>query len=139
MRVRHPGFIPPSDITPLGLYREPRRFMQGLGVLAAGAALGSAPDAGAGVPLAEVRASAYRLDEARTPYKDVTTYNNFYEFGTGKGDPAANSGSLRVRPWTVTVEGLVRRPRAYDIDALLKLAPLESGSIACAALRAGRW
>lgn len=103
MRLRHPDFIPPSEITPPGLYRERRHFIQGLGVLAAGAALGSTPDARAGAPLTGARASAYGLDEARTRYK---------EFGTGKGDPAANSGSQRVRPWTVTCDGLVRRPRA---------------------------
>ncbi len=55
----------------------------------------------------------------------MTTYNNFYEFGTGKDDPAENAGSLKTRPWTVTVEGEVGRPGVCDIDALLKLAPLE--------------
>ncbi|PKO63462.1 MAG: protein-methionine-sulfoxide reductase catalytic subunit MsrP, partial [Betaproteobacteria bacterium HGW-Betaproteobacteria-17] len=68
---------------------------------------------------------AYRLDEDKTPYKDVTTYNNFYEFGTGKSDPAKNAGSLITRPWTVAIEGEVGKPMVYDIDALLKLAPLE--------------
>ena len=55
----------------------------------------------------------------------MTTYNNFYEFGTGKSDPAENAGSLKTRPWTVTVEGEVGKPGVYDIDSLLKLAPLE--------------
>jgi sulfoxide reductase catalytic subunit YedY len=125
MLIRSPTDIPPSEITPPEIYRERRRFMQGMGVLAAGAALGAAPEAGAGVKLAGVRPSAYRLDEAKTPYKDVTTYNNFYEFGTGKGDPAQNAGSLITRPWTVAIEGEVGNPKTYDIDALLKLAPLE--------------
>ena len=60
-----------------------------------------------------------------TSYKDVTTYNNFYEFGVDKADPAKNAHSLITRPWTVAVEGHVKRPKVYDIDALLKLAPLE--------------
>jgi sulfoxide reductase catalytic subunit YedY len=99
--------------------------MQGMGALAAGAALGVAPDVQAGVKLAGVRASAYKVDEDKTPYKSVTTYNNFYEFGTGKDDPADNAGSLRTRPWTVAIEGEVGNPGVYDIDSLLKLAPLE--------------
>jgi len=125
MLIRPPADISPSEITPPEIYRDRRRFMQGMGALAAGAALGAAPDAEAGVKLAGVRDSAYRLDDKNTPYKDVTTYNNFYEFGTGKGDPADRAGSLKTRSWTVAVEGEVRRPQTWDIDALLKLAPLE--------------
>ena len=125
MLIRRPSDILPSEITPPEVYRERRRFMQGVGALAAGAVLGAAGDAVAGSRLPGVRASAYRLDDERTPYKDATAYNNFYEFGTGKGDPAEHAGSLRTRPWTVTVEGEVRQPKIWDIDALLKLAPLE--------------
>ena len=125
MLIRQPNDIPPSEITPPEVYRERRRFMQGMGALAAGTVLGAAPDADAGIRLAGVRASPYKLDDERTPYKDVTTYNNFYEFGTGKSDPAKHAGSLKTRPWTVAVEGEVRNPRMYDIDTLLKLAPLE--------------
>jgi methionine sulfoxide reductase catalytic subunit len=125
MLIRHSDTILPSEITPPEVYRERRRFMQGMGALAAGSLIGVAPDAHASAKLAGVRASPYTLDEARTPYKDVTTYNNFYELGTGKKDPAENAGSLRVRPWTVAVEGEVRQAKTWDIDALLKLAPLE--------------
>ena len=126
MLIRLPTDIAPSEITPPEIYRDRRRFMQGMGALAAGAAFGIAPDArAAGAKLAGVRDSAYTLADASTPYKDVTTYNNFYEFGTGKSDPARQAGSLKTRPWTVAVEGEVRRPQTWDIDALLKLAPLE--------------
>jgi len=125
MLIRLPTDIAPSEITPPEIYRDRRRFMQGMGALAAGAAFGIAPDARAGAKLAGVRDSAYTLAEASTPYKDVTSYNNFYEFGTGKSDPARQAGSLKTRPWTVAVEGEVRRPQTWDIDALLKLAPLE--------------
>jgi sulfoxide reductase catalytic subunit YedY len=125
MLIRKPNDILPSDITPPEIYRERRRFMRGMGALAAGAVLGAAADAQAGAKLAGVRASAYKLDEEKTSFKDATTYNNFYEFGTGKADPAESAGSLKTRPWTVTVEGEVSHPKTYDIDALLKLAPLE--------------
>lgn len=125
MLIRLPDDIRPSEITPPEVYRQRRRFMQGMGALAAGTLIGAAADAQAGVKLAGVRASAYTLNEDKTSYKAVTTYNNFYEFGTGKDDPAENAGSLKTRPWTVTVEGEVGNPGAYDIDMLMKLAPLE--------------
>src|SRR5207249_3395930 len=60
-----------------------------------------------------------------TAYKDATTYNNFYEFGTDKSDPARSAGTLKPRPWSVTIEGEVKKPLTLDLDALLKLAPLE--------------
>ena len=60
-----------------------------------------------------------------TPYKSATTYNNFYEFGTDKTDPAAYASSLQTRHWTITIDGLVKKPQTLDIDALLKLAPME--------------
>lgn len=67
----------------------------------------------------------YFVADKLTSYKDVTTYNNFYEFGTDKADPARNAHTLKTRPWTVSVEGLVNKPKVWDIDALLKLAPME--------------
>jgi sulfoxide reductase catalytic subunit YedY len=60
-----------------------------------------------------------------TSYNDITHYNNFYEFGTGKDDPSKNAGSLRTRPWSVAVEGLVKNKKTFDIDSLMKLRPLE--------------
>lgn len=125
MLIRQSGDVPASEITPREIYRERRRFMQGMGALAAGALLGNAPDVQAGARLTGVRASPYTLNEEKTPYRAVTTYNNFYEFGTGKSDPSENAGSLKTRPWTVAIEGEVGRPGTYDIDTLLKLAPLE--------------
>jgi len=125
MLIRPSSDILPSEITPPEVYRDRRRFMQGMGALAAGVVLGGVSEARAGVKLADVRASAYALADDPTPYKDVTTYNNFYEFGTGKGDPAKHAGSLKTRPWTIAVEGEVLRPQTWDVDALLKLAPLE--------------
>lgn len=117
--------IPPSEITPPEVYRERRRFMQGVAALTGGALLGAASVAEAGARLPGVRASSWTLDEKRTPLEDVTSYNNFYEFGTGKSDPAANAHTLKTRPWTVAIEGEVRNAKVWDIDRLLKLAPLE--------------
>ena len=67
----------------------------------------------------------YTVNEPLTPFESVTTYNNFYEFGFDKGDPAENAGSLRTRPWTVTIDGEVKRPQVIDIDQLIKSFPLE--------------
>ena len=67
----------------------------------------------------------FNTDEKQTPYNDVTHYNNFYEFGTDKGDPARNSQNFRTSPWTVSVEGEVKKPRKFSMDEILKLAPLE--------------
>ena len=71
------------------------------------------------------RRSDYASGEPRTSYEDVTTYNNFYEFGTDKSDPVANAHTLRPRPWTVSIEGEVARPQTIDIGQLLKRFPLE--------------
>ncbi len=79
----------------------------------------------AGEQLVNVKKTTEALSDKLTAYKDVTTYNNFYEFGTNKEDPAQNAGSLKTRPWTITVEGEVNKPKVFDIEELLKLAPLE--------------
>ncbi|ASN81514.1 protein-methionine-sulfoxide reductase catalytic subunit MsrP [Deinococcus ficus] len=80
-------------------------------------------------PVAQVRRprplGPYDTKEAVTPYRSVTTYNNFYEFGLDKGDPARNAGSLRTRPWTVTIDGEVKTPRTVDLDTLQSWFPLE--------------
>ncbi len=123
MLIRHRPDILPSEITEQRLYAARRNFIRtGVAALAtlAAPAWGRQP-----TRLSAPRNFAFSTDEAPTPYRDVTGYNNFYEFGTGKRDPAEYARDLVTRPWTVSVEGLVRRPRLYDIDDLLKLAPLE--------------
>jgi sulfoxide reductase catalytic subunit YedY len=85
--------------------------------------LGAAPSAFAAQKLA-ARKSAYSTSEEATPYKDVTTYNNFYEFGYDKSSPAELAKDFVTRPWKLTVDGLVKRPKTYDIDDLLRF-PLE--------------
>lgn len=71
------------------------------------------------------RKSTYTVDEELTALKDVSQYNNFYEFGTAKEDPARNAGSLITRPWTIAIEGEVKKPKVFAIEDLLKLAPME--------------
>jgi len=122
----------PSEITPRAVFESRRGFIRQLAVgsLAGGAlaemmareAFAQAP--GAQKLVAKLNPGYVVMDKA-TSYEDATTYNNFYEFGTDKSDPARYAGTLRPHPWTVTIEGEVRKPMTLDLDALLKLAPLE--------------
>jgi len=121
-----PYKVPPiksSEITPKALFDARRKFMRMAGGAGLAALLPAA--AWAGDKLPDIKKSAYNVAEALTPFKDVTQYNNFYEFGTGKDDPAAKAGRMKTRPWTVTVDGAVNKAKVFDIDELLKLAPLE--------------
>jgi sulfoxide reductase catalytic subunit YedY len=129
MLIRRANDIPPSEITPERVYRNRRIFMQAALSLGAVAGLGygltPARGARAGTQLPNVRKSALSTGERLTPLEDVTHYNNYYEFGTDKTDPVENAHTLRVRPWTVSVEGEVKKAKAFDIEEVLKLAPLE--------------
>ena len=128
MLIRPPADILPSEITSQALFLQRRRLLQSLGAGAALAGLGqdlwAAPE---GRPtLGPLSASPYSSQEKTTPLASVTSYNNFYEFGSAKEDPARQApGRLKTHPWSVAVEGEVKHPRVYDIDSLLKLAPLE--------------
>ncbi|PWV61073.1 protein-methionine-sulfoxide reductase catalytic subunit MsrP [Plasticicumulans acidivorans] len=122
MLIRRPADVVPSEITSKSLFEQRRRFLK---LAAAGAALSVLPAvaprrAWSAEKLAAVVPSAYKVDEPLTPYESVTGYNNFYEFGTGKGDPARYAGSLHTRPWTVSVEGACEKPGRYDVDELIK-------------------
>lgn len=110
MLIRRPPDIESSEITPEGLYWSRREFMTAAGAAALA------------LPFPKL---AYQAQEKLTPFKDVTTYNNFYEFGTDKDDPSRNAHTLKTRPWTVVVEGEVQKPKTYDIDDLLKRFPSE--------------
>ena len=127
--------IPSSEITPLKAYREylnRRRFLKkaaaaGVGALAA-ERIGNliVPDAAhADSKLQTVPGTLTTTGEQLTSLEDITHYNNFYEFGVEKTDPARNAGSLPTRPWSVKIEGKVAKPQTFDIDQLLKLRPLE--------------
>jgi methionine sulfoxide reductase catalytic subunit len=140
MLIKKPADIPSSEITPrIGYewYMNRRKFLRGAvsGVVTAGAAaLGAerlvevvSPRIGAvaGTKLDTVKSPLTTTGEDLTSLNDITHYNNFYEFGVNKDDPAKNAGGLPTRPWTVKVDGKVKTPKTFDIDALLKLRPLE--------------
>jgi sulfoxide reductase catalytic subunit YedY len=143
MSDKLPPEPPGSEITPESLYLRRREFLKsaalftgtaaavggGLYMLSSRrpgpAAPSAAPDAGPSELPVAVRGGPYDTDEPRTSYEDITTYNNFYEFGLDKGDPARNAHTLRTRPWTVRIEGEVHKPQTVDIDSLLTGFPLE--------------
>ena len=123
MLIRRPSDIAPSEITPRGLYLRRREFLAGAASVGLAGAL---PAVGAdAAPLPGAKSPLSTTDEALTPLRDVTSYNNFYEFGTDKVDPARNAHSLTTRPWKVKVDGLVAKPGDYDVDDLIKSAQLE--------------
>ncbi|MCA6218801.1 protein-methionine-sulfoxide reductase catalytic subunit MsrP [Ideonella sp. B7] len=124
-----------SEITPREAWQSRRQWLQAAALAGTGLAGWTAREAlaqpasppGKLPRLAATRsgvAGAIVMDRP-TAYEDITRYNNFYEFGTDKGDPNRLAGSLQTRPWTVSIEGAVHKPRSFGIDDLLKLAPLE--------------
>ena len=132
MLIRKPDDIPSSEITSESVYVNRRQFIgMSAGVALAGGA-GSGylsrvgdmrrPDASPQKDWSTVRSE---LDEELTPYEDVTSYNNFYEFGTGKADPAKNAGTLRTRPWTIEVDGLCANPGVYGLEDFIKPGTME--------------
>ncbi len=131
MLIKRPAAIPPSEITSRDRYLNRREFIRASAALGAAAGLATAGiwvprSAHAGTKLPDVRKSALSTaGEGLTPYKDVTTYNNYYEFGTGKDDPSETANKLRTRPWSVATEGEVSKPKVFDIEEIVKLAPLE--------------
>ena len=129
--------IPSSDITPKETFdqhrRDRRRFLTGAAALGAGA-IAAGRFSGVFHPDQDVHAatqlqtvsSKYTVPDAQTPIGKATHYNNFYEFGTEKSDPARNAHTLRTRPWTVKIDGLVKKPQTLDIDAIMRYRPIES-------------
>ncbi len=119
MLIRHAPDLTDNDVTDQGLYLRRRRFIGGAAGLGLLAAAGTA----------NARGLAYKpgfsTTETPTPKKDITTYNNFYEFGVDKSDPAEHAGSLKTRPWTVRVDGECEKPANFAIDDLIKANKLE--------------
>lgn len=116
---------PASAITPPEIYAARRQFLQSSAALAAASLFPAGALAAVTPSLGTLRKSALSINEKLTPFSDVSSYNNFYEFGTDKDEPAKLAHTLRPRPWTVRIEGEVLKPRTFDLDTLLKLAPLE--------------
>ena len=124
MLIRRTADILPSEITPPDVYRSRRNFLAQAGGLTAAAALPMA-SAHAATAFGPLAASPLSTTETPTSRRAVTTYNNFYELGTDKSDPAENIHRLKPSPWTLRIEGLVNKPRSLGIDELLKLVPPE--------------
>jgi sulfoxide reductase catalytic subunit YedY len=136
IRTCDDAFIPTGEITPRAVYEQRRDFMKLMTAGAAGSVLASwaARQAHAQVARpgkhAPLQAAKSGVDGATTmekvtEYKDASSYNNFYEFGTDKADPAKNAHTLKTSPWTVEVAGLVKKPGKFAVEDLLKLASLE--------------
>ena len=126
--LRTRGEIRSSDITDLRVYLRRREFLQGAAAVA-GAALLPGLACAAAEPttrlLENVVPGPFGSDEERTPFDDASSYNNFYEFGTGKGDPARNAHRLRTEPWSVEIAGEVGKPGVIGLEDLMKPHPLE--------------
>ena len=116
-----------SEITPKHVYMNRRNFLAAAPAAFLGARELLSPSARAlaGMKLPNVQKSKYTLDEKQNSYKDVSTYNNYYEFGTDKSQPSETAKNFKTAPWTVSVEGLCNKPRTFTIDEILALAPLE--------------
>ncbi len=108
--------IAPSEITPRSVYVRRREVLAGLAALIGG---------GAAAATAAQSAISVSTDEKLTPLEDVTSYNNFYEFGGTKSDPADYAGALRTSPWSVAIDGLVAKPASYQLEDLVPRAKLE--------------
>ncbi len=117
MIIRSRSEIHTSEITPEDVYLNRRQFIRRASVIAGGAAGVLVADTADAVGLSQ-------REDNLTPFEDITTYNNFYEFGTGKEDPSRNAGDLRTDPWSVEVGGLVERAATYDLDDLLRGLPV---------------
>ena len=132
------GFIHPhpSEITPPSVYHGRRELLRLMAGGAAGSVLagwasrdawaqGARPGSGAGLVAVKSNVAGAVTMEKTTDYKDATSYNNFYEFGTDKSDPVRYASTLKTTPWSVEVDGLVNKPGKYDLEQLLKLSPME--------------
>jgi len=133
MLIRKPCDLRYSEVTPKSVYLNRREFLKDMGL--AGVGLVAAREVSniispetsvmAGTKLNIASRGQFSTDEKQPPFDKVSTYNNYYEFGTGKEDPSEKAKNFKTSPWSVSVEGLVNKPRTYDMDALMKIAPLE--------------
>lgn len=132
IRKRKASDVAASEITPKSVFMDRRAFIQSAAMTGAAMAIGpyalTCP-AHAAAKLSGVAPSKWNLEslggEKLTPYEDVTSYNNFYEFGTSKTDPKRMAGTLKPKPWTVVVDGHVEKPGRYDVDDLIKPHQME--------------
>jgi methionine sulfoxide reductase catalytic subunit len=133
MLIRKAPDLTYSDVTPKHVYVNRRNFLRAMGIVGAMAVAGkelfelalTPENVFAATKFSGLVKSPFSTTEKQNTFEDVTHYNNFYEFGTDKGDPAKNSKNFQTSPWTVSVEGEVKKPRKFSMDEILKLAPLE--------------
>jgi len=133
MLIKEAEDIRSSEITPKNLYLNRRKFLAEAAMAGAAAAIGVglkktiAPSTTvfAGNKIDGIKKSSFSTTETVTPFNDVTHYNNYYEFGTEKDEPAELAKNFRTRPWKVKIEGQVEKKQELDIDAILKMAPPE--------------
>ena len=133
MLIGKPPAIPSSEITPKATYLNRRNFLAGAALAGAAAVTGvafrdlaePALTAQANAKIDGLQKSPFSTAEKETPYKDVTTYNNFYEFATDKEGPAELAKNFKTRPWTVTIDGEVKKKQVLDVDAVMKMAAPE--------------
>jgi sulfoxide reductase catalytic subunit YedY len=136
MLIGKPGAIPSSEITPKATFLNRRSFLAGAAITGAAAVAGVAfrnlsdlvdpsMTAQADAKIDSLRKSPFSTTEKETPYKDVTNYNNFYEFSTDKYEPADLAKNFKTRPWAVTIDGLVKKKQVLDVDAIMKMAAPE--------------
>ena len=139
MLIKKADGIASSEITPKETYLNRRKFLASAALTGAAAATGVAfrelvhpstiaqanATAPANAKIEGLKKSPFSTTEKETPYKDVTTYNNFYEFSTDKDGPAELAKNFKTRPWTVTIDGLVKKKQELDIDAIMKMAAQE--------------
>lgn len=134
MLIKKPSDIKASEITDEKIYRNRRQFMLAGVAATAGLALTACKEMSPAPANTQtqppqkiegVSKSQFSVNEAPTSLKDITTYNNFYEFGTDKSDPANRAHRLLTRPWSVAIAGEVKKEKTFDIDELMKIAPLE--------------
>jgi sulfoxide reductase catalytic subunit YedY len=122
-----------SQVTPKSVYLNRRRFLSLVPASAGALALPSLVQPAFGAAkLQTVKSPLSATNEKLTPHDWATHYNNYYEFGTSKDEPAKYANTLRTSPWSVSIEGLIAKPKIIDMDAILKIAPLAVWS-------AGRW
>ena len=124
MLIRHPAEIRPSEITSKDCYLDRRKFIQGTalagGSLLAGTAAGAIIPDGRRAKLPGVEGSEFSTDEPQNSYTDITTYNNYYEFGINKGDPFRNSQQFESRPWSVSVSGHADKTGTFNFEDIVK-------------------
>ena len=133
MIIKKPEDIKASEVTDERVYKSRRKFLLTAGLAAVGATAGTAlfrhggsPDDAAGGDGSNAAAKGqFDTSEKVNSYKDITTYNNYYEFGTEKEDPSENAGSFKTKPWSVTVDGEVSKPAMYNLEDLLKGMAIE--------------